>query len=123
REIRPLWERFGKPIVFTEVGYRNQDGARLEPWDDRGTSNDLREQANLYEALMSYWSEFDYFGGMFWWEWREDLSPGNSYYTPNDKPAEQVMTEWFSKGVPDVQRTRLCAPSAETWSTAQASSD
>ncbi|MEX2430812.1 MAG: hypothetical protein WD645_02700 [Dehalococcoidia bacterium] len=108
--IRPLYEQFGKPVLFTEVGYRNQDGARKEPWDDLDTRDDEQEQANLYEALMSYWSKQEHFGGVFWWEWRDDLGPDNTYYTPNDKLAEDVLTRWFGQGVQPSQEASACRP-------------
>lgn len=107
--LRPVHERYGKPLIFTEVGYRNQAGARFAPWANLDTQPNEQEQANLYEGLMAYWSNVDYFRGVFWWEWRDDLPEGNEYYTPNGKLAEEVLTRWFAEGVDDSVPQGACA--------------
>jgi len=67
--IESLSKRYGKQIVFTEVGYRSTSQAAIRPWEwvkdaDRlGEKTSPRTQANCYEALFeSCWSE-DWFAG------------------------------------------------------------
>jgi hypothetical protein len=97
REITPLQKRYNKPVVFTEVGYRNVPDARKAPWSwEPKEGNDEQEQANLYEALFSYWSKVSYFQGVYIWEWLPAIPDGNTYFTPSGKLAEDVLTDWFT---------------------------
>ena len=89
----------GKPIIFTEIGYRSIDGANQAPWDWQRTGTvDLQEQADCYEAaLATVWDE-PWFAGMFWWDWSAVPSIGgltDDGYTPFDKPAEDVLRAWY----------------------------
>jgi hypothetical protein len=102
RDIEPLYNQYKKPIIFTEVGYRSVTGAHNAPWDyARGGAYDPQEQANSYEALFRYWDQYPYIIGVQLWNW--DSNPnaggsGNTDYTPQNKPAEGVMTKWFAGG-------------------------
>lgn len=102
RDIGPLQQRWGKPIVFTEVGYRSVSNARLDPWNSgRAGAPDETEQANDYQALMSFWNSQNAFAGVHWWDWSTDPNagfPGSTDYTPQHKQAQSVMTQFFSSG-------------------------
>ncbi|GEM_PF-766724 len=103
-QIRPLSQKFNKPVLFTEVGYRSSDGALMRPpkWDNTGIP-DEQEQADGYEALFSYWDNFDYVQGIQLWDWETDPNgggPGTSSFTPQNKLAESVITRWFGSGKP-----------------------
>lgn len=92
----------GKPVIITEVGYRSLDNARLDPWNwSRGGSIDLQEQANAYDALMGYWNDYPYMQGVIFWEWSTNPNAGgnDTAYTPQNKPAEEVMSRWFGNPV------------------------
>ena len=98
REIRGLQQRWNKPIVFTEVGYKSVSGAHYQPWDyNRGGAADQTEQANDYQALFDYWNTQPFFAGVQLWNWSTDPNAGwgSTDYTPQHKAAEQVMTQWF----------------------------
>ncbi len=103
-DIGPLQARWGKPVIFTEVGYRSLSGTRYEPWNSwNGGAYDGTEQANLYTALFSFWQNQSYFKGIQLWDWSSDPNagwPGNIDYTPQHKPAQDVMTQWFSNSAP-----------------------
>jgi hypothetical protein len=95
-----------KPIVFTEYGYRSIDRAAGNQWELelRGKYNgapNMDVQINAYTALFeSVWSE-PWFGGGFLWKWYPKLpknsSFANSDYTPQNKPAENVIRNWYKK--------------------------
>ncbi|MCL5090610.1 MAG: hypothetical protein M1514_01225, partial [Patescibacteria group bacterium] len=54
--IAPLYQKWGKPIIFTEIGYRSLVNSHADPWDwGRQGAVDEAEQARDYEALFSYW--------------------------------------------------------------------
>lgn len=103
QDITPLQQRTGKPIQFTEVGYRSLGGNRYEPFNFwNGGGEDQTEQANLYEALFSYWNEYAFMQGVDWWDWRSDPNAvwSGTEYTPQHKQAEAVMTRWFGNAAP-----------------------
>lgn len=107
-QLEKLHKRYNKPILFTEIGYKSTPDAAIEPWEwvdrikekHRVLSNET--QANCYEAFFrTFWHQ-DWFAGAHFWQWRtggrwhqherEQLD-----FTPQNKQAEQVLSEWFSK--------------------------
>ncbi|MCW8088099.1 glycoside hydrolase family 113 [Sabulicella glaciei] len=98
--LRNLAVKYDKPLFLAEVGYRSMDGAALDPgiWTSSGAV-DLQEQANLYQALFETFTTYggDWFAGMHLWNW-DITSKGasNTNYSPQDKPALQVVTNWFT---------------------------
>jgi hypothetical protein len=95
--FRNFQSAHGKPLVFTEVGYRSLDGTNRAPWDWQATASaDPGEQADCYEALYQVWSgETAWMQGLFWWSWRVPApGPGDTGYSPWGKPAEDVLRAW-----------------------------
>jgi hypothetical protein len=103
-DIQGFAASVGKPILFTEVGYRSLQGAHTAPWNWGASGGaDLTEQANDYQALIEYWNAYPYMQGVFFWDWSPNPSAGGSGdtgYTPQNKPAEQVMKKWFTSAPP-----------------------
>lgn len=88
----------GRPVVFTEVGYRSQDGAADTPWlADNGLPPNLDLQRRLYEAVYRLYVPRSYFRGLFWWRW--DLEPATRAptITPRGKSAEAVLRSWSQR--------------------------
>lgn len=98
--LQPFYDQYRKPIIFSEVGYRSVNGANMKPyesWTDAPYNAEI--QAHLYEALLSYWGTSSYMRGVYWWNWisyPDAGGTGNKDYTPQNKPAEEVMRQWFS---------------------------
>ena len=88
-----------KPIIFTEIGYRSQDGANKHPWDWQvGGTLDFQEQADAYQAAFESVFNQPWFAGFYWWSWDTDPfqgGPCDDGYTPYDKPAEAVLRAWY----------------------------
>ncbi len=103
-DLRGFAASVGKPVLIAEVGYRSISGARYAPWDwQRGGGPDETEQANLYEALFSYWNDYGYIAGVYLWDWSTNPNAGGASdngYTPQNKQAQQVMTNWFTAASP-----------------------
>ncbi len=104
--LRDFSESHGKPIVFTEYGYRSIDKAAGNQWElvhhrrYNGTPN-FEAQENAYQALFeSFWEEPWFLGG-FLWKWypyaQDKIDPDNSDYTPQKKPVEKLIQEWYKK--------------------------
>lgn len=102
--LKTLSENWQKSILFTEVGYRSQDGANMHPWDYQVSGKlDLQEQADLYQALFESLFNQDWFAGLFWWSWDPDPFQGglcDMGYSPHDKPAEAVLSHWYGGASP-----------------------
>jgi len=91
------WQKLvGKQIVFTEIGYRDVDGANICPWDWwTSTLEDQQEQADCYEAaLETFWGK-SWLQGIFWWAWTVWKLPRD--YTPWGKLAQTVLSASYAK--------------------------
>jgi hypothetical protein len=95
--------RYGKPVLFTEVGYRSQAGAATEPYAyDRPGPPDEREQAAAYLATLRVFTGQPWWAGAHWWMWAElpsaDLPSGTAAtsYSPRGKLAESVLREYWA---------------------------
>lgn len=113
RELLRAWEfwladlerwqmRVRKPVMFTEIGYRSIDYAGKEPWSwMHAASYNPEAQANCYEAaLQGVWGR-PWFVGLFFWNWLPDPhagGAGNTDYTPQNKPAQEILAAFFQGG-------------------------
>mgnify|MGYP006410160903 FL=1 len=105
-QIEVVQRRTGKPVLLTEIGFRSVRGSTVRPWEwprrDDGAI-DLHLQQRAYQAVLeSFWSR-DWFYGLYWWKWHAAMDRGgarNNGFTPRGKPAEQVITDWFSRPAP-----------------------
>ena len=97
-KIVPFQQRWNKPLLFTEIGYRSVDGAARQPWN-WGLSGplDTQEQVDLYEALFQSWGTVPWFSGAQFWFWNVDAgsSGTDSGYEVQNKPAYGTVTAWF----------------------------
>ncbi len=88
-----------KPIIFTEIGYRSQDGTNQHPWDWQVSGTvDLQEQADAYQAVFESIFDQPWFDGIFWWSWDTDPyqgGPCDDGYSIYDKPAEDILRSWY----------------------------
>jgi hypothetical protein len=95
REITPLHQKYGKPVLFTEIGYRSMDGAAGHPWDwQLQDPYDGQEQSDLVQALLQYWSNYSWFGGFQYWEFQTNpncCGAGDISYSLQNKPAYDTM--------------------------------
>jgi hypothetical protein len=91
---RNLQAAHGKPLIFTEIGYRSADGTNRAPWDWQASMGpDPAEQADCYRAAYEVWSgETAWMRGLFWWSWDVPApGAGDTGYSPWGKPAEAVL--------------------------------
>jgi hypothetical protein len=100
RRLEALAHRTGKPIVFTEVGFKSQSGALAEPWrwEAAGAVDTLLQRdayASMFEAL---WDE-PWFAGTFVWKWHPSIArhPRDPRdFTPQGKPALAVIRRYYA---------------------------
>ena len=99
--IEAVARRYGRPVLFTEIGYKASDRATVEPWLWKsGDRTNPEAQARAYEAAFRvFWHE-PWFAGMYWWKWfphyRGALSMHEDNFTPQGKPATGVLTRWYA---------------------------
>lgn len=100
-EIETWLSTVNKPVIFPEIGYRSGDGTNAAPsnyWTDMPV--DLQEQSDCYEAAFQALWNRNWFYGFYWWTWTHDPTdggPDDSSHTPQNKPAQDVITQWYSK--------------------------
>ena len=99
-------KKHGKPVVFTEIGYRSTTDAAIEPWQwpQRGPSPlvDLETQSSCYRAFFELFWDQPWFAGAYLWKWfpRHERAGGEKHhgFTPQNKPAEKIVEEWYGRG-------------------------
>lgn len=95
----------GKPVIFTELGYRSVDRAASNPGDSGMAGRaDAQEQVDLYNAFFHVWSQQgDWFKGVYAWHWSPSAtSPMPTDYQLEGKPAEAVVKQWYGGGTPSL---------------------
>jgi hypothetical protein len=107
RALAAWQKKVGKPIVFTEIGYKTTADAAARPWEwpERLVTfqpADEATQARCYEAMFrTFWPQ-PWLKGMFIWKWYPGLAadgPARRHadFTPQHKPAEAVMRQWYGQ--------------------------
>ncbi len=109
--IEKVQQRYQKPVIFTELGYRSTDDAAIAPWEwptdsevnpkQLATAAGLNTQAKCYEAFFQTVWQQDWFAGTYIWKWFPKLD-GTSQrlgrgFTPQHKPAEAVLQQWYGQ--------------------------
>lgn len=103
QEIRALQQRVGRPVLFTEYGYRSMDYTAKKPWlvDRNQEQVNLGAQAKAKEAIFEeFWKE-EWFAGGFVWKWFIDHpragGAGDNRFTPQNKPAQEVIRQYYQR--------------------------
>jgi hypothetical protein len=99
QQLAELSADYGKPIIFTEIGYRSHQGCSVHPWDDVTVSElSMEEQARAYAAAFRQVFSAPWLHGMFWWLWPVDRFVSgdcDDSYSPHLKSAEDVLRAWY----------------------------
>ena len=103
-EIEEFQARVQQPIIFPEIGCASADGAAIRPWEHVQRSEvNLDLQKEYYRALMDIFWGKDWFYGLYWWYWGTNVNMGGEHnrgFAPQNKPAEALVKEWYSKRAP-----------------------
>jgi hypothetical protein len=98
--LTELAEHAGRPILFTEYGYRSTARCAEEPWNYR-ENDELSEKAqchalqSLYESL---WHD-PHFAGGFLWKWYPNAPTHDhrDHYAIQGKLAEALVREFYAR--------------------------
>jgi len=99
--LERLARRTGKPVVFTEVGYKSMVGSLREPWTwNTDGEPDTTQQRIAFTTLFETLWHRPWFAGMFVWKWhphpRADAGRTARDFTPQGKPALEVIRAWYT---------------------------
>ena len=100
---------YGKPVLFTEVGYPTSVTAATAPWEEDGGALDPALQADCYTTIFEAFYRQPWFAGLYWWKWPSH-GRGNRYdasYNPLGKPALDVIARWYG---PEAAREEIGWP-------------
>ncbi len=122
KRIRSVQSRHGKPVVFTEIGYRNTPDNAVEPWvwpkrpkfekvsednyrpiHDPDVDIDLEAQAASFQAMFEVFWNQPWFQGMYVWKWhpaRRNVPLDKvlfESFSPQGGPAMDVIRQWYAK--------------------------
>lgn len=86
-EVAGQAQRWGKPILFGEVGYEASSHAAANPCCNSTTvANDASLQSRAYQALLDTFVDQPWWGGVTWWAWNN-----GGPRSPEGKPAEGLI--------------------------------
>ena len=92
---------WGKPVIFTELGYRSTPDTALHPGLFSSLGDiDLDAQQRAYEAFYRAFENEGWFAGVYWWNWPAKVPASGGWdndYPPINKPAEQTVKSWNGK--------------------------
>jgi hypothetical protein len=99
-EILEWQKKYDRPLLFTEVGYPNQEGCAKHPWNYYGsTKPDPETQAKCFQAFFNVWKDELAVGGVCVWAWRyhpDDVGGKDDIgYCPVGKPCMQIIQDFF----------------------------
>lgn len=100
-DMKVVHQKFNKPILFTELGYKSTSDSAIKPWEwaeskySIDTIQSLTTQANCYTAFFeSVWPQ-EWFAGAHIWQYRSDFDASDRYFdldfTPQGKPADAII--------------------------------
>ncbi|HMB63932.1 MAG TPA: glycoside hydrolase TIM-barrel-like domain-containing protein [Eudoraea sp.] len=100
-KIASLSKETGKPVLFTEFGYRSMDYTAKKPWlvDRTGEGVNMEGQVNCKKAIFEeFWKE-DWFSGGYVWKWfinHSEVGGGkDNRFTPQNKPAQEIISSYY----------------------------
>lgn len=94
-------KKYGKPILLTEIGFTSTRQSWKEPHEDGyGSVAYMDDQVKCYRAVFECLKDKPWFYGFYWWKWPTYLDrggPRHSSFTPNGKPTERVLAQWYGR--------------------------
>ncbi len=100
-KLEKVQQQADKPLIFTEIGFKSVKTPWLAPHAPSDNTPYFGEHQKMcYEIVMQNIDQKPWIKGIFWWKFPSYLEyrgPENDDFTPNRKPAEAVVKQWFGK--------------------------
>lgn len=103
--LKSIHKKYNRKVLFTEMGYKSTANSAIKPWEwienpsEEEKSISLETQANCYEAFFNIVWKNDWFAGVHIWQLRSDFLDNDGYgnmdFTPQGKPAEDIIAKGF----------------------------
>lgn len=104
KDMEEFQKRVNKPIIFPEVGYCSAEDITRMPWEEAvGRPLNMRLQEDCYRAIFELFWPKEWFYGVYWWKWGTNKNlggKGNKSFTPQNKPSQELVREWYKKSTP-----------------------
>jgi hypothetical protein len=85
--------RVGKPVLISEIGYRNSSNALYHSWEQDSTSPlDPTEQAGAYEAALANAIPDQRIAGIFFWGWQDV----GKFTLKGQSMTNAVLHKWYT---------------------------
>ncbi len=85
-------KKLGKPILISEIGYRDSADALYHTWESSSTApTDPTEQASACNAALANATHDPHIRGIFFWGW-DDVGA----FSLRNQPAATVLRHWYS---------------------------
>ncbi|MBQ4914743.1 hypothetical protein J8L85_09875 [Maribacter sp. MMG018] len=107
KALENVHKKYGKPILFTEVGYKSTLDATIKPWEWSSYLSKLSEKKSdmtqqlAYEAMFKKNWNKPWFAGIYIWQWHtrttRESAETDLDFSPRFKPAENVIAKWFAQ--------------------------
>lgn len=102
QKLSSFSKKWGKEILFTEYGFQSIDGATGNHWDidKSAVAANPELQADAFEATFQALEDESWFKGGFFWKWHFTSRDGDWHkkeWTPQNKPAADVIAKWYGK--------------------------
>jgi hypothetical protein len=98
-KIEHIAAKAGKPVLFTEIGFRSCTTPWANPHAEAdGRATDPEAQAACYAAMIAGLEGRDWCKGVYLWKWpayMDDAKYDPTGFTPLGNPAEQSVKDWF----------------------------
>ncbi len=95
-KLRRLSQRYGKPVLFAEIGYDVSSDAASEPWrgerSDNPANRDL--QRRLMQVALERLEREPHIAGMFWWKWMPGSRHHGDFSMRHPGVMEVVQQAW-----------------------------
>jgi len=101
RKIETVYNKYKKPIIFTEIGFRSVNHPWVNPHEDaQGRHFNEEDQAICYDIVFEGIQNKKWCAGILWWKWPSYLNYRglrNTGFSPNNKITEDRIADWFSR--------------------------
>ncbi|MDA2913427.1 hypothetical protein MYX77_05625 [Acidobacteriia bacterium AH_259_A11_L15] len=96
-KLEEMARRYGKPVLFTEVGYPANQSAAVQPWSEQDARLNPELQARCYQVVFEAFYQKPWLAGLYWWKWPSHGQPRpySVEYSPLGKPAAGLLARWY----------------------------